>query len=212
MRCRNPLNGILAISEALFKSIGDNEEYLPYLEHIRSQVHRLSALMKGLLDLGKPLSPDEFFDQPIKDIIGSVMDSFRHSSRHKQREIEVVCTQSCTQRVRVDSVKIQQVFFNLLENACDHSPETSKISVEITGPDEGYSVIKVSDQGVGISPELLSRVFEPFFTTRKGGTGLGLSIVKHIVEMHGGGISLSNNAAGPGATAEVRLPILSAAF
>ena len=209
---RNPLNGILAISEALFKSIGDNEEYLPYLEHIRSQVHRLSALMKGLLDLGKPLSPDEFFDQPIKDIIGSVMDSFRHSSRHKQREIEVVCTQSCTQRVRVDSVKIQQVFFNLLENACDHSPETSKISVEITGPDEGYSVIKVSDQGVGISPELLSRVFEPFFTTRKGGTGLGLSIVKHIVEMHGGGISLSNNAAGPGATAEVRLPILSAAF
>ena len=50
---RNPLNGILAISEALFQSIGDNKEYLPYLEHIRNQVHRLSALMQDLLDLGQ---------------------------------------------------------------------------------------------------------------------------------------------------------------
>jgi nitrogen-specific signal transduction histidine kinase/CheY-like chemotaxis protein len=205
---RNPLNGILAISEALFKSIGDNEEYLPYLEHIRNQVHRLSALMKGLLDLGKPLSPDQFSALPLQEVVGAVIDSFRHSSRHKQREIEVAFAQpGAVLHVNADSVKIQQVFFNLLDNACDHSPETSKISIEIAGPDDGYAVIRVIDRGTGVAPELLTRVFEPFFTTRKGGTGLGLSIVKHIVEMHGGVIAISNNL-DAGLTVEVRLPVL----
>jgi signal transduction histidine kinase/DNA-binding response OmpR family regulator len=205
---RNPLNGILAISEALFKDLGDNVEYLPYLEHIRSQVNRLSALMKDLLDLGKPLSPEEFYAQPIEGIIRSVMDSFKHSSRHKNREIEVDVQRSVpSQPVKVDSVKIQQVFFNLLENACDHSPDTSKITVEITGPEDGYCVVRVIDRGVGVPPELLSRICEPFFTTRKGGTGLGLSIVKHIVEMHGGAIAMSNNFPLPGLTVEVRLPV-----
>ena len=205
---RNPLNGILAISEALFKNLGDNVEYLPYLEHIRSQVHRLSALMKDLLDLGKPLSPEEFFAQPIEGIVRSVMDSFRHSSRHKHREIEIVGPRPGSLLfVKVDNVKIQQVFFNLLENACDHSPDTCPITLEIRGPEDGYGVVKVIDGGIGVPPGLLSRVYEPFFTTRKGGTGLGLSIVKHIVEMHGGVIAMNNNSPLPGLTVEVRIPV-----
>jgi signal transduction histidine kinase/CheY-like chemotaxis protein len=208
---RNPLNGILAISEALFKNLGDNVEYLPYLEHIRNQVNRLSALMKDLLDLGKPLSPEEFYAQPIESIIRSVMDSFRHSSRHKHREIQVVVPQpGLPQPVKVDSVKIQQVFLNLLENACDHSPDTTAITVEIAGPEDGFSIVRVIDRGIGVPPELLSRVYEPFFTTRKGGTGLGLSIVKHTVEMHGGVVAMSNNTPLPGLTVEVRLPVVPA--
>jgi signal transduction histidine kinase len=67
--------------------------------------------------------------------------------------------------------------------------------------------VKVIDGGIGVPPGLLSRVYEPFFTTRKGGTGLGLSIVKHIVEMHGGVIAMNNNSPLPGLTVEVRIPV-----
>jgi signal transduction histidine kinase len=204
---RNPLNGILAISEALFQSIGDNKEYLPYLEHIRNQVHRLSALMKDLLDLGKPLMQSEFMPQPLEELIKSVLDTFHHSSAHKARIINFVPAASGSAcLVMANSTKLQQVFFNLLENACDHSPENEPVTVEISRAEESFITVRVIDRGKGISPELSDRVFEPFFTTRKGGTGLGLSIVKHIVEMHLGAISLSNNNPPPGLTVEVRLP------
>jgi signal transduction histidine kinase len=204
---RNPLNGILAISEALFQSIGDNKEYLPYLEHIRNQVHRLSALMKDLLDLGKPLMQSEFMPQPLDELIRSVIDTFHHSSVHKKRTIifnHAASGDACL--VMANSTKLQQVFFNLLENACDHSPENEPVAVEMSLPEESFVVVRVVDRGKGIPPELADRVFEPFFTTRKGGTGLGLSIVKHIVEMHSGAIVLANNTPPPGLTVEVRLP------
>ena len=204
---RNPLNGILAISEALFLSIGDNKEYLPYLEHIRNQVHRLSALMKDLLDLGKPLMQSEFMPQPLEELIKSVLDTFHHSSAHKARTINFVPAASGGAfLVMANSTKLQQVFFNLLENACDHSPENEPVVIEMSRPEESFVAVRVIDRGKGIPPELMDRVFEPFFTTRKGGTGLGLSIVKHIVEMHLGAISLSNNTPPPGLTVEVRLP------
>jgi len=205
---RNPLNGILAISEALFQDLGNNPEYLPYLEHIKSQVHRLSALMNDLLELGKPMPQTELTPMPVAAILRNIIESFKQFSRHKHREVDMVFRETNPgHSVRADTIKIQQVFFNLLENACDHSPENSKVTLEMAEPEESYAVIRVIDGGSGVPPELLFRVFEPFFTTRKGGTGLGLSIVKHIVEMHGGVISLHNNSAGPGLTVEVRLPL-----
>ena len=205
---RNPLNGILAISEALFESIGDNPEYLPYLEHIKNQVNRLSGLMRDLLELGKPLSESEFRPEPLGEIARAVVDTFKMSSRHRHRDIQtVIPPDAAALQIRADSVKIQQVFINLLENACDHSPESAPVVFEIGSPEDSQSVLRVIDGGRGIAPELLERVFEPFFTTRKGGTGLGLSIVKHIVEMHGGVVALYNNVLPPGLTAEVRIPL-----
>jgi signal transduction histidine kinase/CheY-like chemotaxis protein len=205
---RNPLNGILAISEALFQDLGNNPEYLPYLEHIKSQVHRLSALMNDLLDLGKPILQIELKQQSLEGIVRNVIESFKQFSRYKHRDVELVLNASIEgQYVRANIIKMQQVFFNLLENACDHSPENSKILLEVAEPEDRFAVLRVVDRGSGVMPELMARVFEPFFTTRKGGTGLGLSIVKHIVEIHGGAIVLSNNTDAPGLTVEIRLPL-----
>ena len=67
--------------------------------------------------------------------------------------------------------------------------------------------MKVIDRGKGIALQEQSRVFEPFFTTRKSGTGLGLSICKHIIESHGGTIELVNNQNAPGCTAQFTLPV-----
>jgi signal transduction histidine kinase len=71
----------------------------------------------------------------------------------------------------------------------------------------GHLCFSISDEGPGISSDLMNRVFDPFFTTRKGGTGLGLSIVKHIVENHNGTISLINNTPAPGVTVKICLPL-----
>ena len=207
---RNPLNGILAISEALFQDLGDRPEHLPYLQHIKTQVNRLAALMRDLLDLGKPLVQSEFTPQPLEPIIRSAIDSLKHSTSHKDRTVNFTPSPtpvSCM--VKTDTVKLQQVFFNIIDNACDHSPAAEAVIVEIslTADPEPEAVIRVIDRGKGIAPDLLEKVFDPFFTTRKGGTGLGLSIVKRIVELHKGTVTITNNMPGPGVTAEVRLPL-----
>jgi PAS domain S-box-containing protein len=206
---RNPLNGILAISEALFQDLGDKPEHLPYLEHIKTQVNRLSVLMKDLLDLGKPLTQSEFIPQPLEPIIHSAIDSLRHSVSHKNRTVNFMPALAGTLvMVKADGVKLQQVFFNLIDNACDHSSAGEPITVEMTTAfADTEAVVRVIDKGKGVAPNLLEKVFEPFFSTRKGGTGLGLSIVKRIVELHGGTVSMTNNDPGPGLTVEVQLPI-----
>ncbi len=73
--------------------------------------------------------------------------------------------------------------------------------------DERTVRVRIIDRGTGVPAEFLTRLFEPFFTTRKAGTGLGLTIVHHLVESHGGAIHVVNNEPSPGLTAEVMLPI-----
>ena len=110
-----------------------------------------------------------------------------------------------TVRPKMSTPRLQQVFINLLENAAQHSPE-GEILLEILDPAEEMIRVRVVDQGSGISPENIEKVFDPFFTARKGGTGLGLSIVKHIVDSHGGVILIWNNDPPPGCTVEISLP------
>jgi two-component system NtrC family sensor kinase len=206
---RNPLNAILAVTEALFQHIGDNPDYKPYIVHIREQVQRLSALMTDLLELGRPINKEKLTNIPVAVVVKGVMSSWQHSPYAERCNVQLIEPSRARKwKIKADSTKIQQVFFNLLLNSAQHSPDHSEIRFAITEPIDHTIVLKVSDHGSGIPPEHINRVFEPFFTTRKGGTGLGLSIVRHIVEMHGGSISLYNNVPPPGLTVEVRLPFV----
>lgn len=109
--------------------------------------------------------------------------------------------------VLVDRVQIQQVVINLLRNAMDSMRESSKRELQVAvAPDEdGFTRVSVSDTGSGLSRETLSRLFEPFMTTKKEGMGVGLSICRTIVEAHGGSIWANNNPDG-GATFAFTLP------
>jgi signal transduction histidine kinase len=203
------LNGILAISEALFQEIGNKPEYLPYLQHIRNQVGRLSALMRDLLDLGKPLVQSEFVPNSVEKLVRGAIESFRFSSHHGDCTVNFIFSpRSASYRIKADAMKIQQVIMNLLDNACDHTPDKEPVAIELTDQEDSYAVIRIIDRGSGIPPEKLQDVLKPFYTTRKSGTGLGLSIVKHIVSIHDGTLSLANNVPPPGLTAEIRLPLI----
>jgi len=204
---RNPLNAILAISEALFQDIGDNPDYRPYLNHIRIQVDRLSTLMKDLLDLGKPLQTNSFTRVSLQDICTGATELWKQSSIHRQRDIRLEQPSEAEElEVSGNRAKLQQVLINLLENAAQHSPKDSEILITICEPNKKTLGICVTDRGTGVPAENLSEVFKLFFTTRKRGAGLGLSIVKTIVETHGGQIKLWNNRPPPGLTAEISLP------
>lgn len=204
---RNPLNGIVAIMEALFQDIGDNPEYDPYLMHMKNQVTRLTTLMEELLALGRPIYKEQMHSVKITAMIRASIDSWRHAASDS-RDLVVQCTDELQETTIIaDNAKLEQVFVNLLQNAAQHSPRDETIKVRIDH--EGPEAVKISvvDRGTGISEKSLARIFEPFYTTRKAGTGLGLSIVRHIVESHGGAIDAANNSPEPGLTVSVRLPL-----
>jgi PAS domain S-box-containing protein len=205
---RNPLNAIMAVTEALFQEIGDNPEYGPYMVHIRSQVERLSVLMTDLLELGKPMDNSRLSRISIASILTNVLSIWEHSPLKDKCIIHRLQPSSARQwYVMADLYKIQQVFYNLLENACQHSPQGGEIHFFISSPRGNCITVRIVDQGPGIPCQNTERVFEPFFTTRKGGIGLGLSIVKHVLALHHGEITLKNNEPPPGLTAEIWLPL-----
>ena len=110
----------------------------------------------------------------------------------------------CISKITVDKTKLQEVFFNLLKNAFDATKPNGSIFLHAFMEDSQL-VVTIQDNGCGIGPEQLSTIFEPFVTYKKEGTGLGLAICNHIVNAHGGSISVESEL-GVGTTFRVTLP------
>ncbi len=108
-------------------------------------------------------------------------------------------------RVWVDGAQIKQVFLNLLLNAMQAMPKGGRITVRIH-VSSGSLLTSITDEGVGIPPEVRANLFQPFFTTKQGGTGLGLSISQRIIEGHNGRLRIFSQP-GSGTTVIVRLPL-----
>ncbi|MBE0425791.1 MAG: GAF domain-containing protein [Nitrospirae bacterium] len=205
---RNPLNAIMVFMETLIRDLESNAKYKPLIFHIRSEVNRLSDLMKDLLNLGRPVEKSDLRSELLNAICLASVDLWKHSEPGRSYTVKVLQPQDYDDVfVIADSQRLQQVFYNLLDNAARHSPEGSEIQLVIKRPEGNICRVQIIDRGKGLSEAILPRVFEPFFTTRRGGTGLGLSIVKHIVETHGGTVEIFNNEPPPGCTSEVRVPI-----
>lgn len=218
---RNPLNAILSITEALFKEkeIVDNPEYDPYIQHIRTQVHRLARLMNDLLDLGKPVPSANLQTVPLYAFCRETVTLWKSSSAAASRhQVTIAATEEARGLpVLADSVRLEQVIFNLLENAAQHSPDGSLIAVHLLDAGDslgagdpatgGKAVLRIADSGRGVPADKIDRVFEPFFTGRKGGTGLGLTLARHFIESMGGSVELWNNDPPPGCSVLVRIPM-----
>jgi two-component system phosphate regulon sensor histidine kinase PhoR len=133
---------------------------------------------------------------PVKELIEEVISALRRSAEEKSQRLEVN-VDSDDQRVLGDKYRINQALTNLVDNAIKYTPEKSTIKIE--SRDKGEFVeLAVIDNGIGITKNDLPRIFERFYTVDKGhsralgGTGLGLSIVKHIIEAHGGKVSVQS--------------------
>ncbi|MFZ2493996.1 MAG: PAS domain S-box protein, partial [Thermoanaerobaculia bacterium] len=203
---RNPLAAIQAALGAIEIDLGTDEAHVPFFEIIRTQVERLTRLMRDLLDLAKPLQQSRIAIQAVDEICASSIAMWRHAK--PEEPLSRIQFRSTTDAaVRMDPARMQQVIVNLLDNAVQHSPKDSVVTVLVDEVGD-WCRISVRDAGAGLTPPAIDRIFEPFFTTRRGGTGLGLPLVRNIVEQLGGRVSLVNNEPPPGATAEIVLPLV----
>jgi signal transduction histidine kinase len=199
---RNPLFGIAGTMDVLEARFADQEGFQKYLTVIRRDVGRLQALMRDLLEFGKPGTLERS---------SVALETILHDA---VRACEPVAADLLVRQdvpeglpdVDADRQRVVQVFQNLVQNALQHSPPGSRVILEAGAAPEGRAVwCAVRDAGPGFAPEDLRRLFEPFYTRRQGGTGLGLSIAQRIVEQHGGRIEAHNHPEG-GAVVTVILP------
>jgi signal transduction histidine kinase len=207
---RNPLNGIMAIMNALSLDLSEMDQFKPYIDNMQNLVTRLSGLMEDLLSLGRPIRDERKITISIVSLAAKALIAWQQST-NSARQVDFVKPPpgEPLSLVNVDGGKIEQAIINLLDNAHQHTVGDGPIGLSVEAAGHGTVRIAIKDNGPGIPDNLKQRVFEPFYTTRKGGTGLGLSIVRHIVESHGGIIEVKNNEGGPGATFGIDLPLAS---
>jgi two-component system phosphate regulon sensor histidine kinase PhoR len=197
---RTPLTTIRGYVEALQDgNLEDRSQANQFLTIIERHTQRMEKIVSDLLLLSEIESPDRMLKKdplPIAELISSVVDALRPMAESKQQTVQMEVA-SGLPPLRADSQKIHQVIINLLHNAICYTPEKGNIFIEAKAVEKGTEV-SVSDNGIGIPPEDIPRIFERFYRVDKGrsrdlgGTGLGLSIVKHIVEAHGGRVSVES--------------------
>jgi len=204
---RNPLFGISSVLDAFEARFSDRTEYQRYTSVLREELDHLTRLMEELLDYGKPYSQElragSIYDAVVSGII--VCEPLA-----EQWQIKIVNHAPKTlSPIMMDEKRLPQVFSNLIKNAIQHSSPGATVRVEaeeISLDNRPWVECRVKDSGPGFQIEDLPRIFDPFFTKRRGGTGLGLSIVQRIVQEHGGRITAGNRSEG-GAEIVVRIPV-----
>ena len=211
---RTPLNAIIGFSEVIkLDQIRMRENYPEYAGYIHDAGTILLDIINGILDLarieaGHVLLQEEFF--AIGELLKSTINTIRPIAERKS--IEVICNiQKPVTMIYVDSTKFKQIALNLLSNAVKFTEPRGRIQVDSVFHKSGDLVLSIRDTGIGIPPEQIERIFQPFeqiadhLTREHEGTGLGLPIAKALIELHGGELIL-NSKPGAGTTATLRLP------
>ncbi|MBZ5501160.1 MAG: PAS domain S-box protein [Acidobacteriia bacterium] len=205
---RNPLFSISATMDAFEARFGVQPEYVEYRRVLRQELNRMTGLMQELLDYGKP-AVLHLVDTEASALVNHAVEACAHLAGKYNIEIRKVLAPDLPM-VRVDAQRMAEVFRNVIENAIQHSPKGSKVTIEVRSLREVHQAwieCAVRDSGPGFDLEDLPRLFEPFFTRRRGGTGLGLAIAERAIEQHGGKIVARNHPEG-GAEMVIRLQAL----
>ena len=203
---RNPLSSIKGFATYFKERYPDRPEDQQTADIMIQEVDRLNRVVGQLLEFARPVSV-----KPKPVSLQTLLDDSIKLIKDRAAEKDIsIQTQNNTPEaeVRIDPDRINQVLLNLYLNAIDSMEKGGELRVEIPGDGHRRNVIiRVSDTGHGISRENLSKIFEPYFTTKSTGTGLGLAIAHNIVEAMGGKITVESEPEA-GTTFTIALPNL----
>ena len=211
---RTPLNAIIGFSEVIkLDKLRMRQNYPEYAGYIHDAGTILLDIIDGILDLarieaGRVLLQEELVT--LGELLQSSINTIKPIAQRKS--IELACDiQKPWTMIYVDPTKIKQVTLNLLSNSVKFTEPRGCIQVNSVLNKTGDLVLSIRDTGIGIPPEQIERIFQPFeqvadhLTREHQGTGLGLPIAKALIELHGGELILSSQP-GAGTTARLRLP------
>jgi PAS domain S-box-containing protein len=212
---RTPLTPVLGSLSYLERQPGLSDELRSELGMLRRNVQTEARLVDDLLDLTRISRGKMKLHLEVVDL----HDSLRNSIGMMQGEIDgkdlelTTALRAKTHHVWGDAGRLQQVFLNILSNAAKFTPPGGAIAVR-TSNDGERLMVEISDNGAGIAPDMLSRLFEAFEQSedsrKLGGLGLGLSICKSLMEMHGGELTAASGGVGKGATFRMELKTIPA--
>ncbi len=211
---KTPLTAIQGFVETLHDGgVEDPGEAQRFLDIIQRHVLRLTAIIDDLLQLSNLEQAPEIQQlnltrNNVNRMIGTAVQLCHTQAKEKQIHIHTQCPENLT--AMMDTDLMEQAVMNLLDNAIKYSPDKSRIHISVTLVDAAIQII-IQDEGLGIAQKHLPRLFERFYRVDKarsrkmGGTGLGLAIVKHIMQTHGGQVSVESTQ-GQGSTFILHLP------
>jgi two-component system phosphate regulon sensor histidine kinase PhoR len=215
---RTPLSLIKGYVETLLDGAKDNPEVTAkFLQTIERNADRLKFLIEDLLTISELESGRVRLNLQVvalRPAVDKVLDDLKVRTGAKNMNL---FNRTPELSLRADSNRLEQILGNLIDNAIKYGRSNGNVTVGAQSTPDGYAEIMVSDDGPGIPPESLERIFERFYRVDKarsreqGGTGLGLSIVKHIVQTHGGKV-WAKSEPGHGATFYFTMPLNSGAL
>ena len=203
----NPLNSLnihlqLIEREARKLNGAKGAELQESVEVARAEINRLDSIISQFLRAIRPTRP-----QLRPESINSIVEEAVRFLTPEIKDRDIVVEQelrSDLPLLELDRDQMKQAFYNVIKNGFEAMKRRGILRIR-TDMDESHVIVRFTDTGGGISAENLSRVFEPYFTTKTGGTGLGLLIVRRIVREHGGEMSIESSE-GKGLTLTIRLP------
>ena len=215
---RTPLSSIRVFGEFMRRGrVTDQDKVREYGTYIETESRRLTQLINNILDFSRIESGRKVYEvEPadIEEIIGGTLNTFGIRLRNSGIELDYHGPDEPLPEIPVDANAIDRALANLLDNAVKYSNGGDHISIRLDR-DNDHINISVTDRGIGIPKEEQQRIFERFHRVSTGlvhdvkGSGLGLSLVQHIVQAHGGSVTVDSRV-GEGSTFTIHLPISSA--
>lgn len=201
-----PLTGVSSYTQMLLGMLSETDPKHALLLKVRRQAERATNIVNNLLNFSRTGDASEFTEIDIGRVLDDTLQLLEPQLRGNQIHI-VRDYDPDSPRVFGNAGKLQQVFTNLLLNARDALPAGGSIRISTTPAEDHSLMVEVSDSGMGIAPENVAKIYDPFYTT-KGvgrGTGLGLAVSYGIVQEHSGHISVESNP-GRGTAFRITLP------